>query len=149
MGVERMTGTPWHLETLHKTDDRRHKSWCTNYVNGRCRFYNEKCRGSAHCDKYYKIVESTTNKHIDKQYPDVNKLFAVGDKVQQRYFSQGKFQRRGGIVTDIDKSDCVSIKFTDRFKNCRTVVYHYPEMLDEIEPHKSKKWLLLHGGNNE
>lgn len=57
MGVNQMTGTPWHLETLkmNEDDDRRHKSRCIYYykANKNCKRLNLKCPGSAHCD-YYK-----------------------------------------------------------------------------------------------
>ena len=57
MGVNQMTGTPWHLETLHmnEDDERRHKSRCIHYkkANKYCTKLKTKCPGSAHCD-YYK-----------------------------------------------------------------------------------------------
>lgn len=57
MGVNQMTGTPWHLETLHMSEDdeRRHKSRCIHYkkANKSCAKFKTKCPGSAHCD-YYK-----------------------------------------------------------------------------------------------
>ena len=56
MGVNQMTGTPWHLETLKmdENDDRRHKSRCIYYykANKNCKRLNVKCPGSAHCDHY-------------------------------------------------------------------------------------------------
>ena len=57
MGVNQMTGTPWHLETLkmNEDDERRHKSRCIHYnkANKFCKKQKRKCPGSAHCD-YYK-----------------------------------------------------------------------------------------------
>lgn len=55
MGVNKMVGTPWHHEVLHKheNDERRHKSRCRNYSTGYCKCLNHRCIGSAHC-QYYK-----------------------------------------------------------------------------------------------
>lgn len=57
MGVNQMTGTPWHLETLHmeEGDERRDKRRCIHYkkANKFCSKLKTKCPGSSHCD-YYK-----------------------------------------------------------------------------------------------
>lgn len=57
MGIQSMQGTPWHIETLRRRegDKRRHKSNCDNYEKGICKYYNFRCPGSAHCNKYREI----------------------------------------------------------------------------------------------
>ena len=52
MGVNQMTGTAWHVETLHSGDDRRHKTHCGYYDGGFCSVMCSKCKGSAHCVYY-------------------------------------------------------------------------------------------------
>ena len=59
MGVNRMTGSPWHKERVHRAenDDRRYKGRCYyyNYDKDSCNKLYGGCQGSAHC-KYYKAV---------------------------------------------------------------------------------------------
>ncbi len=61
MGVNKLTGTPWHKERVHraKHDDRRYKGRCKfySYDNDHCSKYCGKCRGSAHCDFYTAISD--------------------------------------------------------------------------------------------
>ena len=61
MGINRMTGTPWHLEQVHREDGdaRRYKGRCQYYdYNGNyCSYFCGRCRGSAHCDHYIAISE--------------------------------------------------------------------------------------------
>ena len=52
-------GTPSHIDFLHKSDDRRHKSRCIYYDKtdkkchcGTCITYKLKCAGSGHCPEY-------------------------------------------------------------------------------------------------
>ena len=56
MGVNRMTGTPWHTEALRigEDDSRRHKSRCIYYNRNtnRCSKMVDKCIGSARCENY-------------------------------------------------------------------------------------------------
>ena len=52
MGISKMQGVPWHIETLTSEDERRHKKWCIYNKNGMCSFYNHKCTGSKNCTKY-------------------------------------------------------------------------------------------------
>ena len=62
MGIRHMSGSPWHLEkyTREEGDDRRHKHRCIHYriSDNHCCYYNERCRGSAHCTKYIESVPS-------------------------------------------------------------------------------------------
>lgn len=54
-----ITGTPWHVETLHKKEDdpKRNKNWCAYYFKEQnyCLKNHVFCMGSAHC-KDYKVV---------------------------------------------------------------------------------------------
>jgi hypothetical protein len=71
MGVNKMTGTSWHLEHIHKDDidPRRHKAKCVYYADGNCRFRIEKCIGSAHCYCYKEnpLSESTIENNKNKK----------------------------------------------------------------------------------
>lgn len=70
MGINHMTGTPWHVERMHRKegDSRRNKRRCIYYDEGECRNVRVplvKCSGSAHCMKYretltYNNTEKTT-----------------------------------------------------------------------------------------
>ena len=61
MGVNRMTGSPWHAERVHRKegDDRRYKGRCEyyEYNSDYCSYRSGKCIGSAHCTKYKMISE--------------------------------------------------------------------------------------------
>lgn len=58
--VNRMTGTPWHVEkyTRKDGDDRRHRSRCIYYRkhDAYCSQVVGKCRGSAHCSYYKELL---------------------------------------------------------------------------------------------
>ena len=62
MGVNQLTGTPWHKERVHRDagDARRYKGRCAFYEYARnyCNHYGTYCRGSAHCDKYQAISDA-------------------------------------------------------------------------------------------
>ena len=61
MGINRLQGTPWHEEKIHRQDgdDRRYKGRCRNYYdsNNQCSRRNGKCIGSAHCDEYEAMTD--------------------------------------------------------------------------------------------
>ena len=61
MGVNQMTGTPWHAERMHRSENnkRRYKGRCAfySYDKNYCTRYCEKCRGSAHCMQYKAISD--------------------------------------------------------------------------------------------
>ena len=62
MNVNRMTGTVWHTEQFHRSEDdprRRYKGRCKffSYEEEYCSRYCTRCRGSAHCDEYEAISE--------------------------------------------------------------------------------------------
>ncbi len=63
-----MSGTPWHVEVLG-SGDRRHRSRCSYYSSNSqfCRYYDETCRGSAHCPQYDEYVTAEERKHTHRQ----------------------------------------------------------------------------------
>jgi len=66
MGVNQMTGSPWHAERVHREegDARRYKGRCAYYVyeKGQCTRRNGRCTGSAHCMEYKSISEEEFKK---------------------------------------------------------------------------------------
>ena len=54
--LNKMSGTPWHIEKMHKKDGdgRRHRSRCIYYehTDQSCNRRMFKCKGSAHCEFY-------------------------------------------------------------------------------------------------
>lgn len=60
--ISDLTGTPWHPERMHRAegDARRYKTKCKHYEHygEHCNFYNERCRGSAHCVYYEEYRKS-------------------------------------------------------------------------------------------
>lgn len=61
-GINRMVGTPWHVERFEREegDARRHRSRCKYYggkPDGHCRFFNGRCHGTAHCRYYDETAE--------------------------------------------------------------------------------------------
>ena len=52
--VSKMSGTPWHVETIRKDvdDKRRHRVRCKYYNDGMCLYKSASCVGSAHCEIY-------------------------------------------------------------------------------------------------
>ena len=84
MGANRMTGTPWHVEVLHKSenDERRHKSRCIRYNGGYCTFYSDRCTGSSHC-RYYQEVNDIPSNNAYKNQPQPNgKTIGLNSKVK-------------------------------------------------------------------
>ena len=148
MGISQLTGTPWHIETLHTNDERRHKARCGYYRNGYCYCYYENCHGSSRCDAYNvnAVIPAQTDPSIPtkehqplkkitepKTYPNISDVFGIGDKVAKRYFVDGVCKRRRGVIIDIDSNNYVTIEFTYKAKERYTEVYKYPEMLRLIE----------------
>ncbi len=118
MGLNRLTGTPWHLDkyTREDGDERRHRSRCVYYKkpDAHCSFHSGKCRGSAHCPyyreynpetdakpepmpepkkkssiiKYEKILATKDGKKAFVSSKEEQKLFPVGCRV--RHMSNGK-----------------------------------------------------------
>ncbi len=82
MGVRHMQGTPAYIETLHRKDEKRHRSKCVYYVSdtNRCIYQSTKCVGSAHCD-FYKTGKKPSSfiftKKMVKQLPLVKVIGSV------------------------------------------------------------------------
>lgn len=82
MGINQMTGTPWHVETIKKSEEdiRRHKMHCKYYIDGICTYKTTKCNGSSHCEIYndpnnHNITGSNLNPNNEKPYyPDANTI---------------------------------------------------------------------------
>ncbi len=154
MGIGKsMTGTPWHNEVLKMDshDSRRHKSNCVYYQDNQCRFYIEKCRGSAHCDAYKQCERhdekqsSYSNSVIKKKrkpihknpangkYPDICELIVVGDEIKERYYTNGIMKTRIGTVIKVDDdTNKVTIEFKNRKGKPYWKAYSYPDMMKDI-----------------
>ena len=80
MGLQSMQGTPWHVETLKRSegDRRRHKSKCRNYENGMCTHYNFRCPGSKHCDTYVELIHQV---NTDNLYGTFKILYLDDNKI--------------------------------------------------------------------
>ena len=61
MGINKINGTPWHAERVHREDgdERRYKGRCKFYAydGDYCTQRSERCLGSAHCDYYEALSE--------------------------------------------------------------------------------------------
>jgi superfamily II DNA or RNA helicase/transcriptional regulator with XRE-family HTH domain len=61
--ISRMTGTPWHIETLHmqEGDTARHCHRCIYYKKSTkyCSVIKSSCFGSAHCEHYSETFKNT------------------------------------------------------------------------------------------
>lgn len=66
MGINQMTGQPWHKERIHRAegDERRYKGRCKyfDYDGEYCDKKLHKCYGSAHCEYYFSLTEEEFNK---------------------------------------------------------------------------------------
>ena len=83
MGINKLQGVPWHVETLKKNDDRRHKNWCVHYNKGNCALYDRKCIGSKNCDNY-----------VDNESHENNKVISKGKYVSYNYYDKKYLQGR-------------------------------------------------------
>ncbi len=166
MGVNQMTGTPWHLETLKMSedDDRRHKSRCIYYykANKNCKRLNTKCPGSAHCDHYKEdparireVPDSNTRyrtpvvaiTHINTQKVpekeivyDGTFLYPAGCHVRHKTHGLG-------CVTKVDK-EYVTVEFDEGFSKELSVAYCVKNSLlvreiTEEEAERMKKEALI------
>ncbi len=54
VGLSKHIGTPVHVNYLKSNDGRRHKARCIYYCKAtqKCEYFIDKCKGSAHCEKY-------------------------------------------------------------------------------------------------
>lgn len=83
MGINKMKGIPWHIETLKTDDERRHKNWCIHFDDGKCNLYEIKCSGSKNCEKYKSKEEHETKNTISK-----------GNYVSYNYYDKKYLQGR-------------------------------------------------------
>ncbi len=98
MGLNRLTGTPWHLERYARKDGdlRRHRSKCAYYHKSEsyCAFYFEKCHGSAHCATYTEhkkksVLTVGANKKTEASKSDTGTGFEAGCRVSHSIFGCG------------------------------------------------------------
>ena len=96
MGVNKLTGVPWHVEQLRmeEGDQRRHKSRCEHYVkkNNYCSVAKTRCIGSAHCSYY----RESPLKFVDKAAQGSSRPARQKDNTPKK------------VVTDISRT---SIKY--------------------------------------
>ena len=82
MGIERMKGTPWHSERMHREegDERRYKGRCKHYIydGNRC-MLRTYCMGSAHCSEYEAISEAEFKKRQNDLKKKKNKMSSDDD----------------------------------------------------------------------
>ena len=168
MGVNQMTGTPWHLETLKMSedDDRRHKSRCVYYykANKYCKRLNLKCPGSAHCDHYKEdptrireipdsntrsrtptpvvaITRTNTQKPPKREIEyDGTTLYPMGCHVRHKTHGLG-------LVAKVDK-EYVTVEFEEGFSKELSVAYCVKNSLlvreiTEEEAERMKKEALI------
>ena len=71
--LSKMSGCPWHVETLKKKDDRRHNHNCIYFKDSKCinirsSYYDSRCGSSSHC-KYYEEIsaEEKIKKGVSKK----------------------------------------------------------------------------------
>ena len=97
--LNRMTGTPWHINKFERKDgdERRHKSRCIYYIKttSKCRYQHTACQGSAYC-KYYHEEETQArnndyNRPIEKEKSQkhTNAEFPLGCKVSHKKYGLG------------------------------------------------------------
>ena len=99
MGLNRFTGTPWHVEryTREAGDEKRHRSRCVYFreQGTYCCKISDRCFGSAHCQDYKEAsneeitsapTTTGTKKHKTSSAPlDGTTLFRVGDRVEHTH----------------------------------------------------------------
>ena len=121
MGLNQLTGTPWHVDkfTREEGDKRRHRTRCTHYSDRGCSYctlYGERCHGTAHCAFYEeKEPQSEDNHEIQPQHKtqqepqtttkintkiDASREYPVGCHVRHVKFGKGKvINVMGDILT--------------------------------------------------
>ena len=79
MGINKLAGTPWHIEKIHRkeNDSRRHKKWCKYYQDGSCS-KNIICNGSFYCESYEE-KEITNRVDTSTRKMEVYKMEPNGD----------------------------------------------------------------------
>ena len=148
--VSKMTGTPWHVETLTIGDDkRRHRSHCRHIdiITKEC-MLGSRCFGSTHCSYYEELTpeeEKRRNIEAHKRKTDALKTsqkkttpgmyrpknrsktttagipITIGSKVRSSVYKTGK-------VIEVKGN-----KFTVRFSNNLIKEFLYPGCLSFLE----------------
>lgn len=142
MGINRLAGTPWHIEkhTRDEFDDRRHRSRCAYFqkLDAYCSRYSEKCRGAAHCP-YYKEKdygpsdvtedgsEEGNTSPVSKPKKKIQKfsdresmnLFRVGSRVVHKTYGSGTVKKVevGKVTVAFDKGREVMLALDICVKN--------------------------------
>lgn len=88
MGINNFTGSPWHLEKVHRAegDDRRYKGRCKyyEYDNKMCKYRMTKCIGSAYCTIYTPLSDEEFKNRQKKSHTNkshTNKRKTQDDEV--------------------------------------------------------------------
>lgn len=145
MSVSRMTGTPWHIETLGTGQGRtRHRSRCKHYISEtKSCTLGSRCSGSAHCSFYEELPEKKTkktvaggkkNKNVKKsdppKFPISKKYTLDGVKKEKCPYPIGCSVRSTlygtGVIVDVDQNK-VSVRFGGFVKK-----FSYPECLKQM-----------------
>lgn len=132
MGVNRMTGTPWHVEVLRNNEGerKRHRSRCIYFdrKSKKCRKNRFNCFGSAHCDDYKEKDVAPTEDRSDAEAtthsesrtnakrqttPDVALNISIGDRIIHKRWG-------AGIVINIE-NDIIKLLFDDG--NMKSLVF--------------------------
>lgn len=115
-GINRLTGTPWHVERYAREDgdERRHRSRCIYYQkpDAYCSQIVGKCRGAAYCSYYTEFlpeefentrteITETSKKQIMSDY-EGKRLFPIGCKVHHAKYGSGTVKKisDGKIIID-------------------------------------------------
>lgn len=104
MGLEQLTGTPWHVErfTRKEGDEKRHRSRCVYYRGGGyCAWHFEHCWGSSHC-RHYDEVEAKEEKNKVSSKKEKERKLAEELKASQET-KRVLAEERARIVMEYEK----------------------------------------------
>lgn len=135
--VKHLTGTPWHVDFVKITDNKRDRRRCVYYNNQEkvCTEWNGPCHGSSHCMQYKEKITGRSLK--DKAKPNyevfkkVEKLVRpdikpstklIGMKVVQKH------QNKPGKIVGIELNK-IKVIYNDHPD--KTVTLKYPECFIE------------------
>lgn len=99
MSNYKINGTPWHVGTIRKEDERRHKSRCKYHKQDNSCGYFGKCIGSARCVYYREKIIEEQNRNTEeilkknKNQDEKNSLEEAkaknNKKINRKYFIEG------------------------------------------------------------
>lgn len=115
MGLNQLTGTPWHKEkwTRDEDDPRRHRSRCVYHRrDNKCLYHKMNCYGSAHCDEYRETMPDNwkldRGSSATKRTPDkadivlqAKNQLPIGSRVEHKRFGEGlveKYEDEGVVI---------------------------------------------------